>query len=219
MSRPALIAVLTVFTACAAGSTAPPDDDTNNNKTDEPVQVPAVTVGAPVGGSGGRGGGSSSGPLNGGAGGTSPMPSNAWIEDFETIAMPTEWSTVSSSVQGTWSTTPHDPHGGQRAAASGDISSDDTTTLSIHLDFAQGGEISFWHRESSEHEYDHLIFEVDGEMLDAWSGETSWTLATYPVSPGVHTFAWTYEKDGSVYAGEDTVWIDDVIFQGATLLP
>ena len=43
----------------------------------------------------------------------------------------------------------------------------------------------------------HLPISLDGVEQDAWSGEVDWTLASYPVSSGEHTFRWSYTKDSS----------------------
>ena len=41
-----------------------------------------------------------------------------------------------------------------------------------------------------------------------WSGENDWSLQTYTVTPGTHTFKWRYAKDSSVSNGSDCAWID-----------
>lgn len=51
----------------------------------------------------------------------------------------------------------------------------------------------------------------DGEKIPvtAWK---SYELSGF--SSGYYTFTWEYEKDGSGSGGDDTVWIDDVVFPG-----
>jgi hypothetical protein len=34
----------------------------------------------------------------------------------------------------------------------------------------------------------------------------------YNVSAGLHTFRFSYQKDGSVVVGEDAVYVDDITF-------
>jgi hypothetical protein len=46
--------------------------------------------------------------------------------------------------------------------------------------------------------------------MGSWSGEVPWTVASFPVGSGSHTFKWEYSKDGSVNSGSDKVWIDDI---------
>jgi hypothetical protein len=46
----------------------------------------------------------------------------------------------------------------------------------------------------------------------AWSGEEDWSEVSFPVDEGIRTFEWTYSKDGSDSEGDDTAWIDDIVF-------
>jgi thioredoxin 1 len=57
-----------------------------------------------------------------------------------------------------------------------------------------------------------LIFKIDGVEKGSWSGEEGWSEVTFAVNEGTRTFEWTYSKDGSDSEGEDTAWIDDIIF-------
>ena len=50
----------------------------------------------------------------------------------------------------------------------------------------------------------------DGVVQGQWSGEKAWMQATYPVTAGPHTFAWSYGKDSSASGGQDAAWIDDI---------
>ena len=49
-------------------------------------------------------------------------------------------------------------------------------------------------------------------MQEEWTGEIAWGEVSYPGTAGVHTFKWTYYKDGSVNTGSDCGWIDFIIF-------
>jgi hypothetical protein len=57
-----------------------------------------------------------------------------------------------------------------------------------------------------------LKFKIDGVEKGAWSGEEDWSEVSFPVDEGTRTFEWTYSKDGSDSEGDDTVWIDDIVF-------
>jgi len=48
--------------------------------------------------------------------------------------------------------------------------------------------------------------------MDSWSGESDWTQEEYLITPGNHTFQWTFDKDGNVSGGDDCVWIDFISF-------
>ena len=65
---------------------------------------------------------------------------------------------------------------------------------------------------STESDYDFLIFYVDNSEQGSWSGITGWTSESHYVTAGEHTFAWVYDKDSTVDAGSDTVWLDNVSF-------
>jgi len=109
-----------------------------------------------------------------------------------------------------------------------DLGNDESSVLETTLNIPASGNITFWYRVSSEAgdgngNGDFLRFFIDsteiGSELGSWSGDTDWAQATFPVTAGDHTFRWEYVKDGSVDAGADTAWIDDIIFPGATYKP
>ena len=60
--------------------------------------------------------------------------------------------------------------------------------------------------------YDYLSFSIDGTELDKWAGEMDWSLESFPVSDGSHTFKWLYIKDTGVVGGSDAAWIDFIVF-------
>jgi hypothetical protein len=84
--------------------------------------------------------------------------------------------------------------------------------LQITLVVYSAGDISFWYKVSSESNCDFLVFKIDGIQQYAWSGELGWTQAAFSVSSGTRTFRWLYTKDGSLDMGDDTAWIDDIVF-------
>ena len=47
---------------------------------------------------------------------------------------------------------------------------------------------------------------------DEWSGTEDWAEVSFAVTEGSRTFEWTYTKDSSASDGEDTAWIDDIVF-------
>ena len=62
-----------------------------------------------------------------------------------------------------------------------------------------------------ESAWDKMHFYIDNQHKNEWSGEIPWTRAQYAITPGTHTFKWTYAKDYSVSNGSDCCWIDFVI--------
>jgi hypothetical protein len=77
--------------------------------------------------------------------------------------------------------------------------------------FCQKGRIQFWRKVSSEPGSDCLRFFINGVQQERVSGEIDWQQVSFPILwPGTTSFEWRYEKNGSVSAGADTVWIGQV---------
>nr|MBA2423077.1 T9SS type A sorting domain-containing protein [Chitinophagales bacterium] len=131
------------------------------------------------------------------------------IETFETNDFSMfQWE---MSDDADWFTTSVNPYQGTYCSQSGDVANNESSTLQITLDVQFDDDISFAKRISSEAEYDYLQFFIDGQKKDEWSGEAEWTLSTYPVAEGTHTFKWTYSKDGYFSSGSDCAWLDDIL--------
>jgi len=139
-------------------------------------------------------------------------------EDFESgsfVNLP--WSFAGNAD---WEIT-SEAYEGDYGAGSGSIVHNESSEVNLSVNVTASDEISFYYKVSSEGSYDYLRFYIDGSEMGAWSGEISWTLASYPVSSGEHTFRWAYTKDGSVDSGSDRGWIDYIIFPpiGAPAFP
>jgi uncharacterized delta-60 repeat protein len=80
------------------------------------------------------------------------------------------------------------------------------------------GTLTFWWKVSSETGYDFLQFYVDGLLQDSISGEVDWQQKTFALSSS-HTVRWRYVKDGSLSAGQDRGWLDEVHFVGTPPQP
>lgn len=65
---------------------------------------------------------------------------------------------------------------------------------------------------SSESRRDHLMFKIDDVEQESWSGEENWGVVSFVVDEGIRTFEWTYSKDSSISEGDDSAWIDDIVF-------
>jgi hypothetical protein len=136
-------------------------------------------------------------------------------DDFESGNFSSfDWQTGGNS---NWFITSTSPYEGSYCAQSGNISHNQTSTLFLEADVASAGSISFFHRVSSESNYDYLKFYIDDVVQGQWSGESGWEESSYPVSAGNHTFKWSYEKDGSVHTGNDCAWLDFVVFPAINL--
>ncbi len=111
-----------------------------------------------------------------------------------------------------WTIQTSEVFSGTHAAKSGAIGSNSTTTLSLPMTVSASGNINFFYKVSSESGYDYLRFYIDGVLQNEWSGSAGWALASFPVSSGSRTFAWTYYKDVYVDDGSDCGWLDHIIF-------
>ena len=117
-----------------------------------------------------------------------------------------------------WIVTKEQSYTGDYCAESGHIDDDEITSLLIEVETTTDGEISFQYKTSTELRCDYLVFYINGELMDRWSGEIDWTKAVYEVNKGMHIFEWRYDKNKRDKDGSDRCWIDDVIFPGNTIV-
>lgn len=101
-------------------------------------------------------------------------------------------------------------HDGQDAGASGTIGHLGETW--VQTTFTGPGTVSFWWKVSSEAGWDYLRALVDGAEQARISGETGWEQRSVPITVGVHTLRWKYDKDGTGSVGADRGWLDQVSF-------
>lgn len=91
------------------------------------------------------------------------------------------------------------------------------------------GDIRFKYYVSSEPEWKCIQFFIDGiaqnlggscsaRGLTGASGETGWVTMSVPITAGVHTIKWRYDKDSLCCTqGADAAWIDEVVLPLFTL--
>lgn len=113
-----------------------------------------------------------------------------------------------SSGDEPWQIISEYPFEGFYHAASGDIGNDQTSEFYIQYEVMGFDSIRFEKKISSEQDYDYLIFYIDNNEKAKWSGSQPWTEEVFAVSPGIHTFKWSYEKDYSQTGGSDKAWVD-----------
>lgn len=132
------------------------------------------------------------------------------IEDFETgnfLMHP--WQNGGNA---NWTITSANPYEGQFSARSGDISGNQQSELLVPCNVLTSDSISFHFKVSSEEGYDFLRFYIDNTKKGEWSGTIGWSRASFPVQAGNHSFRWVYSKDISLDTGEDSGWIDYIVF-------
>jgi hypothetical protein len=74
------------------------------------------------------------------------------------------------------------------------------------------GTLSWWWKVSSETGFDFLNFDLDGSQQFRIDGDVDWELRQVEIPVGIHTATWRYQKDGSLTAGEDAGWVDQLSF-------
>tara|TARA_Y100000590_G_scaffold470664_1_gene667563 strand:+ start:4224 stop:6209 length:1986 start_codon:yes stop_codon:yes gene_type:complete len=146
-----------------------------------------------------------------------PWLAEAEIEDFETGTLQSfDWNLEGDA---NWQLDNSEVFEGNYSIKSGNINANQESNITINLDVTEEGQISFYKKVSCEstgsitgNYYDYLAFYIDGIEMDKWAGEINWSLETFPVEIGSHTFKWLFIKDGGVTSGSDAVWIDFVVF-------
>ena len=109
-----------------------------------------------------------------------------------------------------WTISSASPYSGQYCTRSGVITHNQKSVMELTRNISTAGNISFARKVNCEQEFDFLRFSIDGEEMERWSGNLAWAQVSYPVSPGFHTFSWSYEKDGLVSEGQDRAWVDEI---------
>lgn len=110
-----------------------------------------------------------------------------------------------------WFTQTEETHDGVDALQAGHVGHGQSTAIQAQVEGP--GTLSFWWKVESEGP-DYLRFVIDGEVQHSISGTTHpWQLMTYELSESrEYTLEWIYSKDGSINAGRDTAWLDEVSF-------
>ena len=136
-------------------------------------------------------------------------------ENFESGELGNAWTT--NLEYHPWTITEQKKYDGSYSMKSGGKGVDEVVSdISIMVNVpADNLVMSFYHKISSETNWDKGFFYIDGVQMNIISGEVDWTYAEYPVTKGYHTFKWSYKKDGSGNSGEDTYYVDNITFYKA----
>jgi MYXO-CTERM domain-containing protein len=148
-------------------------------------------------------------------------PEIAGSNNFESGTLGFGYSTTdTTSTTRPWTVVNTGAYGGSYAAASGlgagDLGNNQYSDLTATVYLSSAGNVSFWHRESTQLGLDPLLFYSDGNAQDSWTGTANkWAQASYSLTAGTHTLDWVYIKGSSGSAGLDAVWIDDIVLTNA----
>lgn len=117
-----------------------------------------------------------------------------------------------------WFTTGEAPYEGAYCSRSGDIENDQYSALMMTVNVSMNDSVKFYHKVSSEEDWDFLKFYIDGVETGKWSGATGWAKAAYALAPGSYELKWSYEKDGVISDNLDCAWIDGITFPAGSLV-
>ena len=112
--------------------------------------------------------------------------------DFEDGAIPADWNNSISSYP--WIIWSSNPHAGTYCMASSNHNvSSSESYIEATVEYVEDGTVTFYSRISCESgSWDYGRFYIDGSQQFQESGTSpnSWTLRTYNVTAGTHTFRW-----------------------------
>ncbi|MBR4487417.1 MAG: hypothetical protein IKO89_02510, partial [Bacteroidales bacterium] len=132
-----------------------------------------------------------------------------YSDDFSTNTISPNFNNNISSYP--WVISSTNPHSGSYCMASGNNGVNSTTSdISMTYTFDVPGVIEFYSRVSSEENWDYGRFFIDGTQQYQESGAGSWTLRSYHVTAGTHTFLWRFYKDSSNGHNDDRYYVDDI---------
>ncbi len=93
-----------------------------------------------------------------------------------------------------WEITDQTAQEGQFSARSGELGGNQTSILRLDVDLVADGEMSFWVKTQGS---GTLAFWDGFATIASWDDAAQWTLFTYPVTAGEHTFRWRYSTTSS----------------------
>lgn len=96
------------------------------------------------------------------------------------------------------------------AAQSGEIDHDEISY--VQVDVSGQVWLQFHWKVSSEDDFDYFRFMDNGQEIASISGETGWEPVTHKLDAGPHRLQWVYDKDTFAIDGQDTGWLDNVVF-------
>ncbi len=118
-----------------------------------------------------------------------------------------------------WSIVMNGADNSMYCAKSGQVGDYGVSSMSIKINTLEAGNVSFYHKNSSENNADFMKFYIDDEVMGEWAGEIDWTYEEYYLAEGEHNLAWKYEKDAALDLPQDCAWLDLIKFPKSTTLP
>ncbi len=131
------------------------------------------------------------------------------VEDWETGDFTKFAWTSSGNLP--WTITNEGPFEGVYSARSGAINNSQNSQLVLNYNVPNNDSIKFYYKTSCEQTTDGLKLYIDNSLKASYSGTSPWTLVSFPVTAGNHTFKFVYSKNGSGSAGSDCAWLDFIV--------
>ena len=142
------------------------------------------------------------------SGGTVGQEEGLLVEGFESgdfSSLPWAWRSTGERY---WAVTDSDAHTGSFSAQS-----TCSAYLVVELTFTEAGYIDFYYKIVGAPVPFRLAFYIDGDRQDAWSEDTDWTQASFPVCEGTHVLVWGASH---CWSSRPVVWLDDIRFPDAS---
>ena len=117
-----------------------------------------------------------------------------------------------------WVITDQNPHSGQYCAKSGDIDNHQYSRMFVETEIREDGVMSFFYKFSTKPIRDYFRFYIDGHLETFGSGEQDWTQFSTDITAGEHTFMWSYERGLNGGSGDNSVWVDDIVFPANSVI-
>ena len=140
---------------------------------------------------------------------------NTQTFDFEDNAIPADWTNDATHPWVVTSTSQGSGHSGTYCIMSGNAGvSSSTSTISATFAFVGEGSISFLagiYGEGTSSVWDKCIFKIDGEQQFSYGALATWANYSFDLEAGIHTFEWSYSKDGSVNPTGDAFYLDNIV--------
>ncbi len=126
--------------------------------------------------------------------------------------------TYTNSGNANWRPTTANSNDGTDSIRAGVIGNSQTSSFSTTV--TGPGTVSFYWASSCEdavaNNADFLAFFINNVEQARIDGVTPFAQQSYQVGAGTHTLRWTYAKNASVAANQDTAWVDQLVFTQQT---
>lgn len=112
-----------------------------------------------------------------------------------------------------WTITDEEALHGNYSAMSGTAGLNEISAMSLFVDAEEDGVASFHYKVSTANN-DLLVFLINGEMEENWSGEIDWTYYEIELEAGEYSLTWVYYRGGTNPGGQDRIWVDNIKLPG-----